>query len=1313
MAESLRNRLEERARRARSQAQHSDTHIRPAAPGTRAPATVAQQGLWVANELSGNVAFTVPVLHDVEGPLDVGVLDRAMAALVERHVAFRTTFTDADGDLTQVLRSAPASVLTVRSLAESKPELREVQAESIIAAEIATTFDLTEDIPFRATLISLGPTRHKLLLTIHHIACDQWSMGIFASELATAYAALLRGEEPRLRPIEVDYLQLGDVEAGQGDGDGIAHFVSRAQGKAALRFVPDKQRPAQSSFGGDERALWLGGERTRAIQDCARSLSASPFIVTLAAFLALARVHGGEDEFVFGTSAAGRDSEDLAGLIGFFVNTLVLHAEAPAEMSFAALVEQVKGTVSQAQERANTPFGEVVTRLGVSGDGTGKALTAVLFQQDNTPGSTFAFEGCTTTLDDNVNSHAAKYELLVSVRNQAHDTRVHVQYDTDLFTPSRVEALLSAIDHCLQAACEDPSRPIGELPTVSPAEAQTLAAINATEKEFTGAETLHGLVLAQAELRPDAEALLLPGGTAVTYKELATDATAVAARLVKEGAGITKTVLVALPPGREYLVACLATSMTGAAFVPVAHDMATERLAQIRAAAQPVAEFTSTEVVESWVYQGAGAGFEPRDVEPDAHAYIIFTSGSTGVPKGVQIRHRGIVNNLNDLAGRLNLTSADRCLAISSTGFDMSIFEGFGILSVGGASVILDPEFRRDPSHWLERAVDERATVWNSAPALLGAFLDELEQDASQEPPPLRAAVLGGDWAPLSMPARWWAFFGDATFDVLGGATEASIHSTYTRVAEVDPTWNAVPYGRPMANQKSIVVDEQGRLCPIGVPGRLLLGGVGLASGYLGAEDLTREKFQAREDGEVWYDTGDIARWNNELTLELLGRRDFLIKLAGLRIEPGDVEAAIVKSGQVTSAVVFPVADPDERLVAVLESEQHPDMQTIRQKLVAELPSYMIPSEFRRLTAMPLNTSGKLDRKQVQLLFDTAEKLTGSAKQVPLDTEREAHVAQVWTEVLSTPVESAVDDFFALGGDSFKAVKAARLIDPNLPTVALFRYPTVRELANYLDTDGSTSHLKRLVRLSGADTTAKVRLVCVPYGGGNAIAYQPLADQLGDAVEVLSVNLPGHDLADGSPMLPISQVADQVAAELRQLPEMPTAVYAQCAGCATADRLARAMRRDGIRLDAVFVGAALPDRDPQASMALVRDGDDALLLGHMRGLGGFDGVLDNSDITRILKVVRHDLQEMVRMYLTDLEHPPVPLDVPVHCVVGGADPATEGFQDRYGDWGRLGSPVSLSVLPTGDHYFCTTDPAGLATHIRTRLGLTSSTTSAI
>ena len=1295
--ENLRDRL--RARKGSEQTRNENVaSVERSSPGTHASATVAQKGLWVADASAGNVAFTVPILLRIEGPLNARLLDTALLLLVDRHTALRTIFREDEGGLTQVLEAVPEKILRNISLHDSRDDLREEQSQKIVDAEISKGFALTREIPFRATLISLSPESHKLLLTIHHIACDQWSMGIFARELNEAYSALVDGKTPILDPIDVDYLHLGGEETDSQKS--IDYFVERAKGLPALRLAPDKRRPPRNSHSGDEIYMWLGEERNTQIRECAKELKASPFIITLAALLVLAQGQSGESEFVFGTSSAGRSSQRLTGVVGFFVNILAVAASVSTSDTFEQMVSKLKSSLGEALENSSAPFDEVVKQVGASGDGTGNALVAVVIQQDNTPRSAFSFAGCQTTLEDNVNSHSSKYELLISVRNQADDTRIHVQYDSDLFTSKRIASLLESLDNILEITCRNPNTIISNLPLISPKEEGLIAEVNNTKKYFGGLLTLHEYVLAKAESEPKEPAIFLPSGEAVTYGQIAEESRLAASSLAAAGVGDNDTVLVSLPPSREYVVSCLAVMLTGAAFIPVASDTPKNRLERIVSTSRLAFEIREYEDLERLVCNGLP--FQAPAIDPESRAYVIFTSGSTGVPKGVQVLHRGIVNNLKDLSDRLCLTKDDRCLAISSTSFDMSIFEFFGILGSGGSVVILDNDYRLDPSHWIERAVEDQATIWNSAPALLGLFLDALQEEVGLGLPPLRAAVLGGDWVPISMPGQWRSMFPESTFDVLGGATEASIHSTFTRVSQVDSSWISIPYGTPMANQKVKVVDENNRACPIGVPGRLLIGGLGLSGGYLAPAEERTTPFTINIDDESWYDTGDIARWTTSLNLELLGRSDFLIKKNGLRIEPGDVETALLKTGQCTAARVM-LQERSTNLIAVLEADRPPNVDAINNQLSGILPSYMIPAEFHWLNSLPLNANGKIDRRKTESMIGASTTLGSLTEEVPLSTRQELHIASVWSTVLGVEITNANADFFNMGGDSFKAITTARLVNPTLPTVALFKYPTVRELAAFLDSHENPGVKKCLVNLSESGGGPKPRLVCVPYGGGNAISYQNLAEELGQDYEVIAVNLPGHDLADDSGLQPIDQVVEQVVAELSELPETITAIYSQCAGSAVADRLARAMRSAGQRLDMVFIGAALPDEDPQASMALVNDANDDMLLGHMTGLGGFNGLLDDSDVDRILGIVRHDLREMVNMYLQYEQSLPQPLAVPVCCVIGDEDPATRGYKTKYKNWARLGHPVSLVILSGADHYFSENDAERLAAKIREKI----------
>ncbi|MFC9651274.1 amino acid adenylation domain-containing protein [Streptomyces sp. NPDC056937] len=1291
----------------------------PAAPGAAdAPASHAQRRMWLVHELAPGPAFTVPILHRISGRLDVPALTGALTLMLERHEVLRTTYHEVDGELRQKAGPVPATVLSRHSVGDLPPRLREEAAERLVHAEAAKPFDLARGPVFRAALVEIDSEHWLLLLTIHHIACDQWSMGVFMRELASAYETNATSGALRLPPAGRSYAEFSrrqaERESAGGFEEGLAYWRDRLRDLRPPALPTDRTRPAEPAQLGGEVARWVEPGVARRVRAVAAECGASPFMVVLAAFLVVLRAYQRRDDIAVGTTAAGRDSEDLAGVVGFFVNTLVLRTEVRAHDTFADVVASVKAAVLGGQPHAGVPFELVVDALEGARDGTGRSVTPVLFQQDNTPDSALRLPGLDATLDDDFVAGTAKYDLLVSVRNRPDGTRLHFQYDAELFDRSTAERMLAAYEACLTAGVLDPARRVLDLPVMADAEAAELARHNDTARKFELPDSLHGLFARQTRATPGALALVEATGDRWSFHQVSELADRVATALVRRGVGRGDMVGVRLEPGAHYLGAVLGAMAAGAAFVPIDPHYPAERVALIsRTAGLALLVGEDDITVPVLEAEGRHGGTPLPDVGHDDVAYVIFTSGSTGRPKGVAVRHGGILNNLADLAERLGLGPDDRVLTVSSPSFDMSVFELLGVPGFGGAAVVIDQELARDPAHWEERAARHGVTVWNSAPALLEMFLNHLESGSTEEAPPLRCAVLGGDWVPLTAPARWYSLFPDSLFAVLGGATEASIHSTYYSCTTVAPDWKSIPYGKPMANQTAVVVDDDGRLSPVGVPGHLLLGGDGLAAGYHRMPELTAERF-AHVLGARRYRTGDIAKWRPDGYLELLGRDDDMIKIHGLRIEPGDIESALNALGDFHKVAVLAAPGPGggKELVAYVATDLDVDTKELRAALRTVLPGFMVPARIKVLRSFPLSPNGKTDRRAL-----AASDLATTAPEPlsePPATPTERRVAEAWAQVLGAEALGRHDDFFEQGGDSFKAVRAAQLVSRDLPASAVFRHPTVAALAEHLDGGAGPDHgaLDLLLRLSAgpAQPTGESpgrergRIVCLPHGGGNAVVYQPLADALGDRFDVWAVNLPGHDPADRRDLRGIREVARRCAEEIDGRLPGPVVIYGQCAGCASAVQLARACEARGIEVRAVFLGAALPDRDPEGSMRLVREAEDDLLLGHIRGLGGLAGVLDDSDLTRMLRVVRHDLREMITLYHEEHGRDIEPMTAPVHCVVGSEDPATAGFEQRYTDWGRYGAGVSLSVIRGGEHYFSKHRPHELAEVIVSKLG---------
>ncbi|MCD0447744.1 amino acid adenylation domain-containing protein [Actinocorallia sp. API 0066] len=1264
------------------------------ADGGPQPLSHAQRRLWFVNEMGeGGTAFSAPVTYRVRGRIDADVLDRALRFLIGRHPSLRTVFPEHDGEPVQVTGEVPEQAVRRVRLGHLPPEAREAAAWAELRAEVATPFDLGQGPPLRTVLVTLADDDHFLLLNIHHITSDQWSMGILARELEAVYTALGEGRAPELPPLPIDYADYAlwqrDRLTGAAERELLAYWERRLDGMVELDLPADRQRPPVPSYRGAEDVVWLPPELVTGLRRVAAETKASPFLVLLAAFAALLSRYTGEDDIAVGTTAAGRDAPEADGLIGFFVNTLVLRTDTGGDPTFRELVGRVGKGVLADQAHAELPFDRLVEHLRPSRDPGRPPLASILFQQDNTPAAALSLPGLDVALVDDFDTGTAKYDLLASVRVRDEGVRLHVQYSLDLFEPATIRRFLTAFEALAEAAVADPDTPVRALPVLPPDEAALiLDHWNDTAVEFPDV-CLHELF----DRQPRDAVALVAGGERFTFGELDERSDRLAAHL---GAAPGTLVALTLPPGPDYLVAVLAVLKSGAAFVPIDPAYPESRIEYILADSGVAVVVTAEDVA-------ASASVPPSRpsvaVSPEDRCYVIYTSGSTGAPKGVVLRHRGVVNNLFDLNVGFGVGPGDSVLALSSPSFDMSVYEFLGVPGAGGTVVLPEPELARDPAHWAELVTEHGITVWNSAPALLKLFLDQVEGAVEDPPASLRLAILGGDWVPVTLPDRLRALAPGLEFVVLGGATEASIHSIVYPVGEVDPAWASIPYGRPMANQTAYILDAHGEPVPVGVPGELHLGGIGVGLGYLGRPELTAEKF-VKWRGKRLYRTGDRARWRPDGVIELLGRIDFMVKVNGVRIEPGEVEAVLRSHPAVAEAVVVAKNDAagDRQLVGYLVADSAVDPEEVRAHARGVLPQGMVPSRLVVLDALPLSPNGKVDRRALTDRVDDRARAVHS----PPDGPTETRVARAWGSVLGLEVIDRNGDFFALGGDSFKAVRAARLLDDGLSVVSIFKHPTVAALAAHLDEGGARDD--RFLHLLSPTADAPLTLVCVPYGGGNAVAYQPLADALGTSAALWAVDLPGHDLSDARPLAGIEEAMPACAAEVRERITGPVALYGQCAGTAATLLLGRALEDLGVEVTATFMGAAIPDPDPEAAWRLLTESDQDDLHAHMRRLGGFDGALADDDVTAILRVVRHDLTEMVALYRKEAGTPPVTLTGPVHCLVGDDDPATEGYPERYADWGRYGAGASLSVIAGGGHYFCKHRPGEVAEVVTRLLG---------
>ncbi|MGW8982009.1 non-ribosomal peptide synthetase [Streptomyces parvus] len=653
-------------------------------------------------------------------------------------------------------------------------------------------------------------------------------------------------------------------------------------------------------------------------------------------------------------------------------------------------------------------------------------------------------------------------------------SRATLSLDGSRFDSAFADRIVGHLKVLLDRMAKAPGDPVRELDILTDREADTLLREwNATDLRLTDDICLHQAFEARAAAHPEAVAAVF-GDESWSFGRVNLRANELAHRLIGLGVGPDVRVAVHLERTPDLLVTILAVLKAGGAYVPLDPKYPRARLERmvlgtdcaVMVSSRALAGALPTRVRHRLLVDEQPERPETRrenpltEVGPDDLCYVIHTSGSTGTPKPIALRHRGVLNNLVDLNTRYDVGPADAVLALSSPGFDMSVYEFLGITLAGGTVVIPDPEAGHHPASWLELVHRHRITVWNSAPPLMDLFLDFVEVTGDRRPLPVELSLTGGDWVAAAMPDRFRKAAPRLRFVALGGATEASIHST---AFEADPSmpWGGghLPYGRPLANQRTFILDERMMPVPVGVAGELCIGGVGLARGYLGRPDETKERFvpwtyRGRPE-ERLYRTGDMARFSSDGLIEILGRKDFQVKINGIRVELGDVESALAARPGVKRAVVVPRAAPRGRTALVgYVTSQRPgalDSASLLQELRERLPEHMVPASVEIMDALPLNRNGKVDRRA---LASSAER---GVRPPPVRVRRSAApgswhriVVEAWRDVLEADHLEDHDDFFEEGGDSMKAIRAMVRIDPRLRVSDLYRHRTAAALAAHL-----------------------------------------------------------------------------------------------------------------------------------------------------------------------------------------------------------------------------------------------------------------------
>lgn len=1005
------------------------------------PLSFAQQRLWFLDRLQpGSASYNVAADVRLGGSIDLAALRRTLGEIVRRHEALRTTFRAIDGQPQQVIEPRAEVDLPLIDLRSLPPHTREAEAHRLSVVEAERSFDLERGPLFRACLMRTGPEEQVLLLTMHHIVSDAWSVRILLREIATLYDAFRSGRPSPLPELPIQYADFALWQQSELQGGRLATLLDYWRGAlagapAVLELPFDRPRPAVQTFRGAAFNFMIPPHVAAALRAAGQREGATLFMTLLAAFALLLHRICGQNDLIVGTPVANRNRADLEGLIGFFTNTLVIRSRLGHE-SFRELLAHVRQTTLDAFAHQDLPFEKLVEELQPERSLSHNPLFQVLFTLQSA--HDLPVDGGELDSPDAVRT--AKFDLSFFVIDSDRGLHGSFEYNTDLWDAATIERLSGNLLTLLEGIAHDPDEPARTLPLLTEAEQRRVEVMNATEAPVPE-HLVHERFTMQALATPNAEAVVR-GQERWSFAQLESRANRMAHFLRASGAGPESIVGIALPRSLDLCAAVLGTIKAGAAYLPLDPTLPASRIDWILADANPLhvidEAFLSThaEAIET---QPDSAS--PSHATPDTPVYLLYTSGSTGRPKGVVMTHRAAANLIEWQIA--TAAPAQTTLQFASLAFDVAFQELFATWCSGGTLVLVDEETRRDPDLLLDHIAAHRIErIFLPYVALRQLAL------ARPRPLPLRTVITAGEALRIDdRIAQFFAALPDCALHNQYGPTES--HVVTEAVLRGDPkSWpEQPPIGRPIANVEVHVLDEALQPVPEGVRGELYLGGAALARGYHARPDLTAERFVPHpfDPERRLYRTGDVV-CRRAGDLEFLGRRDHQVKIRGYRVELGEIESVLREHPDVReAAVVVQQSGGEKRLAAFVVASASADVASfLRQRL----PEYMVPALIEISDALPLTATGKIDRLALERrVIDAIPVERFIAPRTPLEEK----LASIWREILGVERIGVEDNFFSLGGHSLTATQVvSRIRDvyrTDVPLRLLFESPTIAALA--------------------------------------------------------------------------------------------------------------------------------------------------------------------------------------------------------------------------------------------------------------------------
>lgn len=1172
------------------------------------PLSYAQERLWFLDQLEpGSSTYNTARAFRLFGTLDKQALEAALTAIAARHDIIRTTYHAPDGIPRQVVGPQVPVELTKVDLASVADDEREDALQSHIREAFAHPFDLTSDLMLRAMLFRLTPETHVLLLVMHHIATDGWSMNILLRELATFYNAFTQGQEPSLSSLPLRYADYAARQRAHPDGEvadrEFAYWRQQLAGAPAQLAVPlDRTRDLTPSYDGERLSTSIPMLLAEEVRDLARRHGATPFMTLLAIFFVVIHRYTSQDDLCVGVPIAGRTDLDAESLVGVFVNMLVIREQLSGALPFIDFLRDVRNTCLDAYDHQSLPFERLVALLQPQRIRNRTPLFQVSFSLQPQPTSTVPLHGLRVECAD-VEANSAKFDLSVVLHESKRGFVVNLTYPKRLFDRCTIQRILDHFVHACRDVCAHPGQRLDEIQLAPrPASQSTLGTREPHSQEISGAASIPEAFALAATKYSDAVALQM-GAESMTYGELDRASDELAAHVLTFGVPRGARIGVYLEPSLERIISYLAILKSGASYVPLDPSSPTQRTAQLIAEAELHTILTTTQLLQDVpahhsphvcvdVLARSDQGSQdaipsfPR-TGPEDLAYVIFTSGSTGQPKGVMIPHRGVLRLVTD-PDYVALNQDTRLLHLASPTFDASTFEIWGPLLNGGVCV-LSPA--RVPSiSELSNLIRKNAinTLW-----LTSSWFNAIVDEAATILAPVRQLLVGGER--LSVPHVTRALQALPNTQLVNGygPTENTTFSCcYNIPRTLDPNAGSVPIGRPIQGDFAIILDTRQQPTAPGVPGELCVGGRGLALGYLNDAALTTERFildpLQPTSRRLVYRTGDRVRLLPSGDLEFLGRMDRQLKIRGFRVEPGEIEHVMMQHPTVAQVYLTrrKSGNPmSSELVAYVRAEGDHAISTadLRQFLSTRLPDYMIPSYCISVSSFPRNASGKIDEDSLPDPTETNDRTPGSF--VHPETDMQKRLAVLWQAVLDRDRIGIDDNFFEIGGHSLLAVRLVAQLEAalgiSLPLAILFDAPTIATLATRVETLDPSTQRSTVLPIRGAQHA--LPFVCVPPGGSSVYHFSNLARYLPPEVSVYGTQPLGVEYAE-APQQSVEEMASRYIADLRQIqPDGPYYLGGRCFGAFVAFEMAQQLVRQGSEIGLLVL------MDPSAPPGLSRD----------------------------------------------------------------------------------------------------------------------------